>query len=978
MKKLFYNLILLHFLLINSIAAQNNINELNQRLLDSSLRPDSLVEIYHQITKLYVAEKDYAAAIRATQSEISLLKNFPKPTAKLGDAYYNLASIHRGLSQFSAAQNAAQNALKTYEKTVGNHHVDYASTQVFIAQTHYLQGENKKTLLWIEKALNTYTHQDTISPKVVLKLKLLQSSILIKQFKPITALRILEQAEQIYFTNQTTLSPEWLARIYNNIATLKNQQIQFVEALAYYQKVVNIRAKLHHKQHFSLANTYNNIGGCYYRVEEEEKATPYYRKALQILQTNPHLHRLKISTTTYNLANVFYTINQLDSANLYIHKALEIQKAIWGKNGLEVADCYWTMAKIARAKRDFRAALREIDKAIAIKTNLLAPTHSDLFKLYLDKGLLLNTQQQYATSWSYIAPLLKQSNHIAGYSSSLTYFKLLRLQLNNSVHLQHKERIDALRLLVPFKQSIQKLINTTTLEGDQRLVIDAIRAVCDNGLHLCYLLYQKNKDAQYLHQAFELMECNKAVNLNTNIQKNNILSTLPEHIQTEYYDLRAAIQAIEYQLLDKDSQDIQVLYPELLEYKKSLQVFQQKYFQQKGKTPTISIAMDSIQNRLIEGEEQIVSYFYGKQFIYAFIIEKEHYYLYQIPLNFDSLYNSFFEMLTQLQSTKDHLQKAAQSYENVATHLAAKLLPPKLASRLYIIPDGQLNYIPFEALVSHRLNNAKGFHELQYLISQHEISYAFSCTAFYRQQYLYQNKNNSQVIGFAPIYDHSMGLSPLLHTQQEIKYLHHTFEGDYYIGNTATKVNFVQTKTKNGLVHLALHGQADNHASTLAKLFFSPIGQDSSGHILLAHEIIACPIRADMITLSGCQTGIGTWRAGEGVISLARDFMKIGIPTVLTTLWQVNDHSSSQLMQNFYTKINQTNKSAALQHAKLKYLEEASAFKAHPYFWSGYILIGNTQALDLETKSSDFLWYLAIFISPILLLGVYLFKKIKK
>lgn len=977
MKRLFCNLVLFYFCSIYIVTAQHGINELNQRLKDNTLPQDSLVELYHQLTKLYVGEKDYAAAIRATQAEISLLKTYPKPISKLGDAYYNLAAIHRGLAQFNTAQRAAQHALDTYEKTVGNRHLDYASTQVFIAQTYYLQGKNKKTLLWIEKALETYAYQDTISSEVLLKLKFLQSNILTKQFELTTALSVLEQAEQIYFSNPKDLSAEWLARIYNNIAILKNKQTQLVEALAYYQKVINIREKLYHQQHTSLANTYSNIGDCYHKLQEEEKAIPYYRKALKILQTNLSLYRLQVAAVTYNLANVFYANHQLDSANLYIQKALQTNQTIWGKNSLEVADCYWTMAKIAQAKEDFATAIATIEQAIHIKTALLTSNHPELFKLHLDKGLFLNKQQQYIASWVYIAPLLQQASTMVDYSSSLTYFKLLRLQLNNSIYLQKKEQSKTLQLLLPFKKSVQHLINNTTLEGDQRLVVDAIRNVCDNGLHLCYLLYQKNKDTRYLQQAFELMECNKAVNLNNNIQKNNILDTLPEVIQTTYYDLCAAIQAIEYQLLDRDSHDMQTLYPELLEYKKSLQAFQQQYFQQKGKTPTVSIAIDSIQRRLVRDEEQIISYFYGKQFIYAFVIEQEQYYLYQIPLNFDSLYHSFFEQLTQLQATKDHLQQAAQAYEKVATHLAAKLLPPQLTKRLYIIPDGLLNYIPFEALVTHRLNSTKGFHQLQYLMLKHEISYAFSSTAFYRQQYLYQNRENSQVTGFAPTYNNT-GLQPIVYAQQEITYLSNTFSGDYYAGDRATKTNFVQSKTSNGLIHLALHGQADNDASTLAKLFFSPIQQDSNAHVLLAHEITACPIRADMITLSGCQTGIGTWRAGEGVISLARDFMKIGIPTVLTTLWQVNDASSSQLIQNFYTHINKNNKAAALQYAKLKYLEEASAFKAHPYFWSGYILIGNTQALDLETKKSSFLWYLGAFLSLLLLLGVYLFKKIKK
>jgi len=81
-------------------------------------------------------------------------------------------------------------------------------------------------------------------------------------------------------------------------------------------------------------------------------------------------------------------------------------------------------------------------------------------------------------------------------------------------------------------------------------------------------------------------------------------------------------------------------------------------------------------------------------------------------------------------------------------------------------------------------------------------------------------------------------------------------------------------------------------------------------------------------------------------MSLARGFFYSGCPSLIMTLWTVEDLSGSTLMSSFYKYLAQSfPKDVALQQAKLDYLESADALKSHPYFWSGYVAIGDTQTL---------------------------------
>ena len=103
-------------------------------------------------------------------------------------------------------------------------------------------------------------------------------------------------------------------------------------------------------------------------------------------------------------------------------------------------------------------------------------------------------------------------------------------------------------------------------------------------------------------------------------------------------------------------------------------------------------------------------------------------------------------------------------------------------------------------------------------------------------------------------------------------------------------------------------------------------------------------LKADMVVLSACNTGFGKIEDGEGIMSLARGFMYAGVPSIISTLWSVNDQSTANIMKGFYKYLNDKDKkSVALQKAQVEYLNSSDNITAHPFYWSGFILIGNNQ-----------------------------------
>jgi CHAT domain-containing protein len=110
-------------------------------------------------------------------------------------------------------------------------------------------------------------------------------------------------------------------------------------------------------------------------------------------------------------------------------------------------------------------------------------------------------------------------------------------------------------------------------------------------------------------------------------------------------------------------------------------------------------------------------------------------------------------------------------------------------------------------------------------------------------------------------------------------------------------------------------------------------------NLIYANEIQFKNINADLVVLSSCESGIGQFVAGEGLIALNRSFIYSGAKNVLFSLWKVSDKYSSELMIDFYKSYFENQSyTTALRQAKLKMLTDAT--KAQPKYWSAFVLMG--------------------------------------
>jgi len=163
--------------------------------------------------------------------------------------------------------------------------------------------------------------------------------------------------------------------------------------------------------------------------------------------------------------------------------------------------------------------------------------------------------------------------------------------------------------------------------------------------------------------------------------------------------------------------------------------------------------------------------------------------------------------------------------------------------------------------------------------------------------------------------------------------------GTTFLGERASEERMKKEELSSyRYLHFAAHGYFDGANPERSGIVLALGGSDDG--FLQAREISKFELRADLVTLSACQSGLGRVLDGEGVQGLSRAFFLAGARSVVVSLWNVNDAAASELMRRFYSGLKAgLPKDEALRAAKLALRKEPRW--RHPYYWAPFVLQGD-------------------------------------
>ncbi|WP_439481457.1 CHAT domain-containing protein [Cyclobacterium plantarum] len=387
------------------------------------------------------------------------------------------------------------------------------------------------------------------------------------------------------------------------------------------------------------------------------------------------------------------------------------------------------------------------------------------------------------------------------------------------------------------------------------------------------------------------------------------------------------------------------------------------YFEKKINTERINI--NSLQANLKAGRQVLLSYFVANDTVFCFVLNKDRLYLSEI-IEKDSLFNLIRSINKELVTSKGNSRR---TLEDISVRAFDQMLGQSYSdlenySNWVILPDQELVHLPFEMLV-----NPKGEH----LVKNHSITYQYSGKLLQLDSFGNRFNKNS-AIGFAPftaidslLESSEFDLLPNAASEMEL------LEGRVFLGNAATKQQFLEHSTNASIIHLATHALSTPDSPDEGFIVFSTAGEN---HLLFAEELYQLNLQnASLVFLSACDTHKGEVVNGEGLISLSRGFAYAGCDNIISSIWKANDKVTAYLSRVFYKKLNMGySYPEALQGAKKELLNDPDmAQYHHPYYWANMVFIGNTfEDTFIQAKFSVF-WFMILVVMATSL--IYYWKK---
>lgn len=534
------------------------------------------------------------------------------------------------------------------------------------------------------------------------------------------------------------------------------------------------------------------------------------------------------------------------------------------------------------------------------------------------------------------------------------------------------------------------------LKGSKAALIRQVQRLYEGAISTCYEYCAEEEN--YCEQAYFFIAKNKAVLLLEDIQARiaQRFSHLPEEELLKEEQLQQEILKLEYQAGSIETPSDSLINP-LAAAKSSYIAFLNKLKKQYPAYFSMKYALDAplttsqVQSAL-QPDELLLDYFIGEKDIYVAAISSTKYRIHALKksANFDQQCISYRIMLDQQIATTDYVKLAFQLYNQI---LEPALPTDNTTQRLIIIPDGLLNLISFEGLLTRQQSEWLG-RENAYLLNNYAVRYLYANHFLQDRLEKERARIRSIYAGFGLEYDEytlqglqeyapqkvdtawmKRAVGKLYYSDDEVKEVNALLGGKAWLNERATKAAFLENGARYRILHFAMHGLIDENQPLNSALAFSRPANETD-FLLHAGDLYSIDLSAELAVLSACQTAYeANSFNSSGLKSMARAFTYAGCQSLVASLWNASDKSSKDIVSQFFKELKGgLPKDEALRQAKLRYMQEAPPAFTHPSFWANLIVIGDAKPIEIESYVAS-KWIIIFSIGTLLLLAAFWYLK---
>jgi tetratricopeptide (TPR) repeat protein len=963
-------------------------------LFEKASYPKGLGNVYHSKGNIYLRIGKNTKALQMYDRALSCLKKEEEPLTQ-GNIYYSKGHIYLYTGNFSSAHEMYDKALVLFKKVgilLNQGNVYFRKGNIYL-----YSGDFSSALKMFDKALIIY--EKTGVPQGQANIYYSKGNIYLQKGDYTNALKMYDRAFTLYEKIKAPLGQGnvyWRkGGIYFSTGENSNALEMYDKALIYYKKA---------NEPIGLGNVYRNKGDIYFHTGDNlnafkmyDKALPFYEKAGEpVGQGNIYLSKGEIY---FRIGENTSAIEMCNKSLPYFEKGENLPGQ--GNVYLLKGEAYLITGDISTASEMYDKALSFYKKTENLlgqgnvrmgKASIcfLTGNNSGALELYDntlqyfkklgDPRALGTVYQEKGSIYFRNGDNLKS---LEMYDNALLFFKKCEDIESEAGTLYSKSKVLAKMgkkndALVFFEKAIKNLERVRSQTAFPKMKLRFMKKVYDQ-YEETVLFMLKNK---YYDKSYKYVESMRSRVFLDRMAEGLVKldKGLPPGLKENRDKLVAKLSLLSEEIhkaaREEDEKKLQKLKGQ---YRKIEGEFEELLIKIRFNNPLYAsvrypqpVSVKDLQENVLEREELLLRYFISRDNIYIFLISQTVFNVITLDVKEKDINKIVSEYLFSVE------ERNSRKVKKYGRQLYRKLFQPLESSikdrkEIIIIPDGELAKIPFESLVIDDITSSKPV----YLLEKYRVKYIQSASilAILREHYQ-RNSATKNFIGFGdPFYDYmnieknkqQIGTSAatpgdviggihrsryereggifsrLKASGEEVNAIARLFKklsqkSVVHLKEQASEANAKSMGIKEfDYIHFACHAVLGNGFQSLV---LSQLPQSTEDGYLTLNEIMNCDYNAKLVVLSACQTGKGKMEKGEGVTGLTQAVMYAGTPAVVSSLWNVEDIATKELMVKFYKYLLEENSSKenALRKAKLDLIKTGRY--SSPFFWSAFVMYG--------------------------------------
>ena len=800
------------------------------------------------------------------------------------------------------------------------------------------------------------------------------------------ALKLLENAIAVH-ESQNAAYP--LMSEYNNLGGIYIGSLKdYKTGRVYLQRSLEIADSVLPPNHFYRANLYDGIGASYYGENNYQLADSFFSLGYQERLNADEVSASELGQSAYNLGMSAEDSGDTTRARKYYTTSLNYRMESFGADHPKTANSIFGLANIDWLTGHRQRALQRYRTSLSIYTSRLSSLNTwplenlvRLAECHRELNQPDSSRYYLNQAWTAVCKLNGEPfdpeklasypiRFVDPYVLDIIDFNL-KLLLDQDQFAGSNHPVEGMQLMQTMDSLMAELWPMLNFENETGSLLPKIKSIYRRGVLLA-ALQQSDTDPRQLDFLYlNSLEQSHSASTRAALQNRQAMqfANIPDSVLTEDRKLRREMRFVQASASEMgDTYNTDLRFQTMNRWRSFQSELKNKYPKYYNLRYAPAPAdPGALQSWLRDNRAGLVAYFVENEDLIAIVSAGDGFTAH--------ILNPGASWQDSVMAYRDMLSQRAESRQiaRMGHYLYSILWQPiekELSKNVVIVPDGVLNFLNFETLLPSKPGN-ENFATWDWLIRKHTFLTRTTLT----QQTAQHPKTKNQVLALAPGFSDELKQryknaltnnartdSTFMHwvqTPWSVSFAEKLSpRGQVFTGSAATVDAFRQHAGDAEILHFGTHAHLSDNRPLLSYLALTPDPARHQDGYLYAYELYNLPLNARLAVLTACETGVGSYREGDGVISLAHAFQYAGCPNVIYSLWQIDDQQSAWLIDAFYSGLDQGDKfSDALRNAKLSYIENHTGELSAPYYWAGIMLTGTDGKLsDGETTLARSIW----------------------